>query len=206
MFSRRTLIAATAAFALGFISFAQPTPARADTADEPTRLIQVWGAEMLDILKVKDVQERRARFRKLLATGVDVELLSRFVLGRYSRQVTAEKQDEFRDLFREFLVTTYSQRLGILSDLSLTVKGSQKLNENETLVTTHVEKPGAKPLRLDWRLRARDGGYKIVDVMMEGISMAVTQREEFTAVIQNNNNNIDALLDRLRGSTVASAG
>lgn len=198
---RRTFLLAGAAAAL-LVAGIPARPLGAQVRAEA--LIRELGQELLEMLRLSARSEREERFRRLLLKGVDVDTLAGFVLGPHRRSLTPAQRGEYLKLFEDFLVQTYVSRLGLFSGQSFSIRGSQKLGEAEYLVQTHVEKPESRPIRLDWRLRERGGAYRIIDVMVEGISMAVTQREEFASVISNGGGRIEALLDQLRMRIAAS--
>ncbi|MCW5731414.1 MAG: ABC transporter substrate-binding protein [Alphaproteobacteria bacterium] len=197
---RSVLIAGSAALLLGM-----GLPAtRLRAQDRAEALIRELGQELLEMLRLSERSEREKRFRGLLLKGVDVETLGGFVLGPHRRSMSPAQRGEYLKLFEDFLVQTYVSRLGLFSGQSFSIRGTQKLGEAEYLVQTHVEKPESRPIRLDWRVRDRSGAYRIIDVMVEGISMAVTQREEFASVIRNGGGRVEALLDQLRLRIAAS--
>lgn len=142
------------------------------------------------------IEAREQRFRALLEDGFALPMIGRFVLGQSYRQLTPDEQREYQQLFADFVLRTYSYRLGGYKNESFTVVSAQVQGEQDVLVRTRIDRPGGAPVQCDWRVRVFDGRYKIVDVLVEGISMAVTQRSEFAAVVQNNGT--AGLLEALR--------
>ena len=96
----------------------------------------------------------------------------------------------------EFVLKTYSYRLGGYKGENFIVVSAQAQGDQDALVRSRIDRPGGAPVQADWRVRVLDGRYKIVDVLVEGISMAVTQRSEFASVVQNNGT--AGLLEALR--------
>ncbi|MGE0724690.1 MAG: phospholipid-binding protein MlaC [Alphaproteobacteria bacterium] len=169
-------------------------------AETPKALIEDLGARAIKSLTGNVPRpERESRFRTLLREGFDVAHIGRFVLGRYWRQASPEQQRQYLDLFEKFIVQAYAARFAEYSGEQFRVVGERQ-DGGETIVTSEVFKPGSPATKVDWRVKA-DGAPKIVDVVVEGVSMAVTQRSEFAAVIQRNGGSIDALIGALRQKT-----
>jgi phospholipid transport system substrate-binding protein len=141
--------------------------------------------------------QRVARFRQLFRDDFDVPGLGQFVLGRYWRTATPEEQQEFLRLFQEYIVQAYAARLGEYGGEPFRVTGSRPSGD-ETVVTSLIERANAGRVQVDWYLINRGGAPKITDVYVGGVSMKVTQRDEFASVIQRNGGEIDALLKLLR--------
>lgn len=145
-------------------------------------------------------EARFQKFRSLLREGVDLKRVGRFVLGKYWRQATPEQRSEYESLFGDYVIASYASRLSEYAYSTVTVKGVVSNSGTEYIVTTLVRAPKAvEPIRVDWRVRDSGQGLKIVDIMIEGISMAISQRSEFASVIQSNGGDMTVLLDRLRG-------
>lgn len=202
MILRRTVAAAALILVLAALGPIAPAAAAAD----PTAMINDLGNEALEVLgKNVPPGEREARFRQLFHQDFDVPGIARFVLGRYWRTATPAEQQEFVGLFSEYIALAYSNRLAEYSGETLKVLGS-RAEADGSLVQSEIVRPnGAPPAKVDWRLSRTDGGYKISDVIVEGISMAVTQRSEFASVIQRNGGQVQGLIRVLRAKT-AGAG
>jgi phospholipid transport system substrate-binding protein len=141
--------------------------------------------------------EREAKVRALLAEGLDLDTIGRFVLGRSWQSASPAQRSEYMSLFRDYVLTTYTRRLGAYSGERFKVTGAEPIAGTDALVLTVIERPNAPPSPVNWRVRAADGKFKVIDVMVEGVSMALTQRQEFAAVLQNKG--FDGLLAALRG-------
>jgi len=148
--------------------------------------------------------ERQARFRALLDEHFDMAAIAKFTLGRYWRTATEEQRTEFRQLFEDFIVQSYSTRFAEYHGEGFVVVGSTTDERGTTVVHSKIDMPSSEDIRVDWRLRAADGGFTIVDIVVEGVSMAVTQRSEFASVIQSRGG-IAGLLDALRAKNAQSA-
>ena len=177
------------------------TPASAADTEQAELFITDLGDRTIEILEQPDltVEEATSRFREVFSSNFDIPTIGRFVLGRYWRTATPTQRDEFLELFRELIVETYARRFTEYSGQSFRVLGSRDLSERDAMVSTAIVAPdGGTIATIDWRVRQRDGRQRIIDVVVEQISMGVTQRSDFDAVIQRGGGNIDTLLDALR--------
>jgi phospholipid transport system substrate-binding protein len=147
--------------------------------------------------------EREDRFRSILRQGFDVKRIGRFVLGRYARGVKPEAIDEYNGLFEDLIVATYAARFAEYSGQQFVIKRIAKpKSRGDSIVMSEIRPSSGGPsIRVDWQVHGQETAYKIVDVRVEGVSMSVTQREEFTAVIRKNGGKVDALLAVLRKKT-----
>ena len=199
MILRRSLLPAAIVLLIGG---AAPALAAAD----PAAMISDLGNRALEVLaKPVSARQREARFRELFHEDFDVPAIARFVLGRYWRIATPEEQQEFVRLFSEYATLAYSHRLAQYSGETLKVTGSRADREGSIVTSFIVHTNGAPPARVDWRLTWADGTYKITDVIVEGISMAVTQRSEFASVIRRHGGQVQGLLTLLRQKTANAA-
>jgi phospholipid transport system substrate-binding protein len=138
----------------------------------------------------------------VLEEGTDLTLLGRLVLGRYWRDANPRQRTMYLQLFRRYMVQTFVQRLrqyaGNGADQpgpAFEVVASRPVGNSDILVQSRVLPPGSQPLRVDWRLRERPDGPVIIDLIIEGISLLVTQRSEFAAVLERTG--VDGLLNEL---------
>ena len=146
--------------------------------------------------------QRAARFREILTETFDLPTIARFTLGRFWRVASTRQKKEYVRLFEEFIVQAYSNRFKDLSGRTFKVKLSRKLNARDQLVLSEIEiEKGKAPIRVNWRVRLRDKAFHVIDVTVEGVSMSVTQRDEFAAVIRRNGGKVEGLLDALRRKT-----
>ena len=199
---RRSLLTAAFIMLAGALAPAIPAAAAAD----PAAVISNLGNRALEVLGKNAPQSQRvARFRELLREDFDVPEISRFVLGRYWNVATEEQRAEFVKLFEEYIALAYSTRLAEYTGETFKVTGSRP-DADGAIVSSQILRPaGAAPVKVDWRLIGRNGAYKISDVSVDGISMAVTQRSEFASVIQHNGGQVQGLITMLREKTGGSA-
>ena len=139
-------------------------------------------------------QEREKQFRDVLHEDFDMPRIARFVLGHYWNAANPQQRQDFQKLFEDYVVHAYAQRFSQYSGEQVKITGSRPESETVTLVSSQVLRPnGAPPAKVDWRVRKNNTDFKIVDIDVEGVSMLLTQREEFGSVIQRSGGNIAGL-------------
>jgi phospholipid transport system substrate-binding protein len=179
--------------------------APAAAVPDPAGFVANLGQKTLDIINKKPPRaERDQRFRAILREGFDMQALSRFVLGPHWRSATDAQKQEFMKLFEDWIVSAYGERFSQYSGEQFKVMGQRPESDAVTLVNSQIVRPnGGPPIRVDWRVAKAGTDYKISDVVVEGISLMVTQRQEFASVIQRNGGQLEALLKILREKTQA---
>lgn len=195
-----TRIVCSRLLAMLFMTTALFAMVPAMSAESPKQMVERLGGSAVTILADPEVapEERTQQFAVLFTRGFDLPLVARIVLGRYWRVATPEQQAEYVGLFEEYVINTYANRLNSYAGQTLRITGANPISDNETMVSSVIEQPKGEPVEVDWRVLDRGGELKIVDVLVEGVSMAISQRSEFGAVIANNGGNVEALLARLR--------
>jgi len=170
-------------------------------ADPSVFMNELW-TRAVEILGKKVPQtERLVRFRELFQADFDGPGIARFVLGRYWKNASEQEQQEFLKLFEDYVVYVYGIRLSSFNGETFKVRGSRADNSG-VIVSTDVISPGGEaPIKIDWRLVTDKGAFKINDVIIEGISMMVTQRSEFASVIQRHGGQMSGLLSLMREKT-----
>ena len=183
---------------------AAATPAEAD-AKATAFMNELWNRALELLNKKTPAAERQARFRDLFHNDFDSPRIARFVLGRYWRTASPEEQKEFLKLFEDYVVYVYTARLSDFGGEEFKINGARP-DQGAVVVSTDVSAPGAPtPLKVDWRLVDDDGVFKISDVIVEGVSMLVTQRSEFASVIQRHGGQVQGLLELMREKTASVA-
>lgn len=174
--------------------------ARADGVDAAMGFIQKLGDKAISTIAAteKDEEERLRQFRGLLSENFDVPGIGRFVLGRYWRVATPEQRDEYLKLFEESIIRTYARRFSDYSGETVEVERARRDGDDFILVESRIQRPTGGPIAVTWRLLGEGESFKIVDVVVEGVSMSVTQRSDFASVIQSGGGNIEALLKVMR--------
>lgn len=180
-------------------------PPIVNPTDAAAFMNQLWDRAVEVLNKKSDPAVRQARFRELFHDDFDAPGIARFVLGRYWRNASEEEQQEFIKLFEDYVVLVYTARLSNFGGQTFKVRGSRSDGDG-VIVSTDVISPGAgAPLKIDWRLVNGNGGYKISDVIVEGVSMMVTQRSEFASIVQRNGGQLRGLLTMMRDKMASAA-
>ena len=177
---RRTFIVSAAVTAGGFPAFAQ------DWKTDPTKFIgQFAKTGIVDILEAKiSKAEKAARFRVLFKQYFDIPAIARFVLGRYWKAAQPAEQEKFMTVFEDVIVYTWNRRFSEYNGQSLQVDAAAPDGDDGALVTSRiVGAKAAETFGVAWRLRKRDQGLQIVDVIVEGVSMAITYRQEYASIL-----------------------
>ena len=172
-------------------------------------LVENLGQEAVKLLSNKDLDAaaKRQGFDQLVSRDFNMRLIGRFVLGRHWRKATDDQKSEYQKLFKRYIIATYQKRIGEYSGENLKIVKAKPINKKEILVNSQIIRPAGPPIKLDWRVRKhKDGSQKIVDIVVENVSMAITHRDEFSAVISKNGGNVDGLIETLRKHIAAAEG
>jgi len=157
-------------------------------AAEPATFMEGFGNRAIEVLAKtqQGTPERETELRRLLNDHFDVEFISRFVLSRFWRTASEQERAEFRQVFEDYVIAAYGRRFGGFNGEKFAILGTYPRDDERTLVRTDVSRPSGETLTVDWivQKRAANGGLGIIDIVVEGVSMMVTQRSEFLAVLQ----------------------
>jgi phospholipid transport system substrate-binding protein len=190
---RHRLIPALAVMALG-VGLALPgASARADEAADARAIVQTIADQGLDIVKRPDKSERYKAFLQLFKDKFDTDAIGRFVLGQYRRDIDPKQFERFSAVFQELVARTYTTQLGQYAGEQLKVQKARP-DGKRYVVESRVVPPGRQSIKLDWILGQSKGGLKVLDVRVDNLSMAITQRDEFASVLQQNSGNVDKLI------------
>ena len=142
--------------------------------------------------------EFKQRLRTIAEQDFDVPRIARFALGQYWRTASDTDRQQFVEAFEDYMVQVYATRFRQYSGANFKVVG-QRAQGDTTMVTTEIaQASGQPPAKVIWQIAHQPNGYKITDVAMEGISQAVTYREEFSSVIEQHGGQISTLTQQLR--------
>jgi len=145
--------------------------------------------------------ERQKRFGVLLDKDFDFAKIGRFVLGRYWQTATEPQKQEFAPVFRDYVVQSYSVRFGEFTGASFKVTGERPESPTSTIVgTTVMQRSSASPAKVDWRV-STEGSPKITEVIVDGISMSLTHRQEFASLIERSGGGVASLIAELKAKT-----
>ena len=169
-------------------------------ADNPGQYVMKMTQSAINTLTDKSISQnsKETQFGELFDKNFDVPSISRFVLGKYWKQASLDQKKNFIKAFRNYVVKTYSSRFNEYSGEQLKlVNYENESNPKIFLVHTVLERQDAPVIKVDWRIGKKKDRFVILDIVIEGISLAVTQRSEFVAVIEQNNGSIDKLISLL---------
>ncbi len=148
--------------------------------------------------------EKDKRFYDLLNGALDLDFIGQFVLGRNWRTATPEQRKEFIAVYRDLNIATWSKRFNEFKGKNFVFKGTTpSSSKGQIFVDTVVPMDQGEPAKVVWRVREKNGDYKIVDIIIEGVSLAQSARSEYTAFIKNNPGGIDALIKDLQAKLKA---
>ncbi len=175
---------------------------RLAAAEGPDSFIRVMGKAAIDTLTSKELSnaERQERFRAILKRSFDIQVIARFALGRYWRRASKPQRKEYVQLFEDFIVQAYTARFEGYAGGGFEVGRMRPINDKERLVLSKILLDDGRRISVQWRVRGIDK-FRVIDVVVEGVSMAITQRDEFSAIINQHGGKVDGLLVALRKKT-----
>ncbi len=176
---------------------------RAETtgAPGPAGYITDLGGRVLKLIddQQRPESEREQQFYQIADRAFDVPKIARFIVGRYWAAAAEPERQQFVKAFEDYMVQVYWSYFKQYRAEGITVLDQRELGASSVRVTTQVIRPGGQtPVKVDWTVAAQDGSYKIIDVSIEGVSQALTYREEFASTISRNGGGLSTLTDELR--------
>jgi phospholipid transport system substrate-binding protein len=161
-----------------------PVLPRHAAANQAAGLVRALGEATISMLREAALSgiERRARFRALVERGFDLPTIARLALGPRWKVMGEDERRAYVSLFRDYVLETYARRLDEYRGQSLRVGEVVRAGQDE-VVESWLD-GGGEPVRVDWRVRATPAGPRIVDVVVAGVSMVLTQRSEFATIIE----------------------
>ena len=143
--------------------------------------------------------ERNARFTKLFNQDLDLDFIGKFVLGRYWRTATVQQKKEFIEVYRKLNIQTWSERFNEFKGKHFEFMGTEKSQQDDQIfVVTQVPMQEGAPASVKWRVKDSGGKMRIVDIIIENVSLALTARSEYTAYIQKSPDGINGLINNLK--------
>jgi phospholipid transport system substrate-binding protein len=204
----RSLVVAAVALASGGVLSVAPTPFTAPALAQSgarnagaEQFVQTQAQRALTILTQHhgDMATEKRLFRAFIDQVADVPRITFFVLGKYSRSISPTQQHQFGVVFREYASNVYESRLNEYHGESLRVTGSTARSPTDVIVQTQVY--GGKldqPVGVAWRVLGEGGGWKVVDVQVDGVWLAITQQQDFVSTVDNAGGNVQVLIDQLQ--------
>ncbi len=190
----------TAALALAAAAALLPLPGAADPAvrSAPVMMIEETIDEVLAVLNdsALSTADQRSRLEEIAKARFDFQTMSRLVLARNWRRFSKPQQEEFVEEFKKFLAHTYGDRIDRYNDEKAEVTGEQPEPRGDVTVSTRIVGGEYNDALIDYRLRQRDGHWRVIDITVEGISLVFNYRDQFKEVVSRHGP--EGLLKRLR--------
>ena len=169
-------------------------------AKEPSKLINEIVNEASKILSSSDpVESKIIKLNNIAEKNVDINGIGMYTLGKYRKVLDEDQKIKYKKLFKSYFLKSFSSRLVDYSDPKINVVSEKKINEKYTIVSTVLEETSKNPkITIDWRIYTKNPERPLIrDIIVEGLSLARTQKEEFKSIIQNNNNDVNYLFKSL---------
>jgi len=158
-------------------------------------------AQALQVLETgnKNLAEREAAVRAILKDAVALDFIARYSAGAYWQRASDDERGEYRSLFKEFFLRNYASRLGGYQGEKFEVVGARSAGKRDTLVNTRIVPADGTALRAGWRVREFDGVPRVIDIVVEGVSVVRNQRQEFQSLLKREG--MMGLIEVLRART-----
>ena len=145
-------------------------------------------------------EERVEKLKEIARETVDITGIGFYSLGAYRKNLSDEQLKKYHELFTEYFLKSFSSRLAEYSNPEIEVVSKKKLNENYTIVSSVLVATDNRPeVKIEWRVYTKNPDNLLIrDLIIEGLSLARTQKEEFSSIINSNDGSIDALLKTLK--------
>ena len=169
-------------------------------AKEPSQLISEIVNEASRILSSSDpVESKIIKLNDIAEKSVDINGIGMYTLGKYRKNLNEDQKIKYKKLFRSYFLKSFSSRLVDYSDPKINVISQKKVNEKYTIVNTILEETSKNPeVKIDWRIYTKNPERPLIrDLIVEGLSLARTEKEEFKSILQNNNGDINFLFKSL---------
>ncbi len=166
----------------------------------PKDFIQTIVDDAKQILVATNTKEYKSiKLIEIAKEKVDIRGIGNYSIGKYRKQLNENQKDEYNALFEKYFLKSFTSRLSDYSDPKIKVISSEVINKNYTIVSSILEATTQKPeVKINWRVYTKDPeNLKIRDLIIEGISLARTQKEEFSSIIDSNSGNINSLFSKL---------
>jgi phospholipid transport system substrate-binding protein len=201
---RRDGLAAIAGGLAVLAGLAVASAAAEAPASPPERFVDELARQVAATLRDRSLTEpqRLARVDEVTAGAFDLDRTARIALGRHWKAAPESERRAFAALFKDYVLTSYGRRFRHFADRAFRVLGASPAG-GDVVVASAIEGGGAAPMRLDWRLTPAADGWRVLDVVVEGVSLLVTFRNEFAAVIERGGGGLAGLLDELRDRVAA---
>ncbi len=193
MLLRRTFLSLTAAC----LAVLASPGVQAQTPEQASAFVQNLGNQLVGIVDGPgSTEQKNAALTRVIDSYVDVPGVARFCLGRFWRMATPQQQREYETLFRRVLIISITSKIGEYQGVRFTVGRTTPRPEGQVVATT-IARPSKPSAEVDWVVRDVGGNPKVVDVVAEGTSLRLTQRDDYASFIVAHNDSVQALIDAL---------
>ena len=186
MYSLRIIFIILISFTISNSTYAKnPSDLIKEIVDQASMILSSDDPVESKIIKLNDIAER----------SVDINGIGIYTLGKYRKSISEEDKSKFQKLFKSYFLKSFSSRLVDYTDPKINVVSEKKVSDKYTIVNSILEANKGRPeVKIDWRIYTKNPEKPLIrDLMVEGLSLARTQKEEFNSVIQNNNGDINSL-------------
>ena len=169
-------------------------------AKDPSKLINDIVNEASLILKSADpVESKIIKLNDIAERSVDINGIGMYALGKHKKSISEDEKTKYKKLFKSYFLKSFSSRLVDYTDPKINVVSQKKINEKYTIVNSVLEATSKTPeIKIDWRIYTKNPDKPLIrDLIVEGLSLARTQKEEFNSVIQNNDGDLNSLFKTL---------
>ena len=166
----------------------------------PSEFISSLSSEASNILSSKlSEDEKIIRLKEIGKQSVDIEGVGLYTLGKYRKKLNDSQKKQYEELFRNYFLKSFSSRLVGYTDAKIAVLSEEIKNEKYTIVYSKLIGTSERPeVKIDWRVYTKDSENPLIrDLVIEGLSLARTQKEEFNSIIANNDGDVEALFENL---------
>ena len=169
-------------------------------AKDPSALINEIVDEAAAVLSSEDpIEAKIIKLNIIAESSVDIEGIGMYTLGKYRKTISEDEKSKYQKLFKSYFLKSFSSRLVDYTNPKINVVSQKKINAKYTIVNSILEATSKRPqVKIDWRIYTKNPDKPLIrDLIVEGLSLARTQKEEFNSIIQNNDGNINALFKTL---------
>ena len=169
-------------------------------AKDPSDLINDIVDEAASVLKSSDpVESKIIKLNEIAERSVDIDGIGMYALGKHKKTMSDEQKTKYKKLFKSYFLKSFSSRLVDYTDPKINVVSQKVINKKYTIVNSILEATSKRPeVKIDWRIYTKNPDKPLIrDLIVEGLSLARTQKEEFNSVIQNNDGDLNALFKNL---------
>ena len=169
-------------------------------AKDPSELINGIVNEAALILKSTDpVESKIIKLNDIAERSVDISGIGMYALGKHKKSMSEDEKTKYKKLFKSYFLKSFSSRLVDYTDPKINVVSQKKINEKYTIVNSILEATSKRPqVKIDWRIYTKNPDKPLIrDLIVEGLSLARTQKEEFSSILNSNDGDINALFKTL---------